>query len=160
MWDGNTEGLESFTIPANEDINRMAIVLYKVMDKYIPITDSADIESYSMFANVTGTEQTIRITPEYAQQIGEDFAIVTEHGCICGGYVVISDGNLQYPDSLVTVPHGVWFCYQIVPDPGAIAYATDILPKTTVNPISAEYLPNVADIPGTWLADLKAALGI
>lgn len=27
-------------------------------------------------------------------------------------------------------------------------------------PISAEYLPNVADIPETWIADLKAALGI
>lgn len=156
-WDGNTEGLESITVTVE---TMGEVQLYKVKDEYIRIADATAVESCSLYMNDMGDLITQEITPETAEQMGVSLATVTENGfAVVQCYVVVSNGSFLLPGSSKSIPYGVWFL-KYAPQDGVAMYPTSVNPSTTVTPISAEYLPNVADIPETWIADLKAALGI
>ena len=142
VWDGNTEGLESIVIPANDDINRLEIVFYKVADEYIKIADADEVESYTILAEIGGKEQIQIMTPEITTQMGLDFVTVSEHGCIFEGYIVSSDGQVQYPDSSVVVPSGVWFVKNSIAEIGLTAYVTEFIPSVTTKPIDEKYIPD------------------
>lgn len=136
VWDGNTEGLERVELAPGVP------GLIKISDKVVPITDGENpVDSITVDANGTVS----KYCPVNLVESMPGCWYADENAAL-----FITEANEQV--AAYGFSAGVW-------TPEVVA-SIEITPKTTIKPISAEYLPNVADIPETWIADLKAALGI
>lgn len=163
VWDGNTEGLESITVNSTNGIATFCRVA-----EYAQVTSLSQIDRFGSVILQNGQvaqEDEINLPEALAEYEMEDAFMVSENGWQYQAYFVASNGKESVIAGdvfaeTVTFPEGIWFGYTSIPEYGVAQYPTKLTATTTTNPISAEYLPNVADIPGTWIAELKAALGI
>lgn len=146
-WDGNVDGevygeikmyKVSDVVPTLDEVKRGGVI--EAEDSYVgrqPLQFTAD-----MLVEHDSGAYMIRTTGVPKQQL---VLFVPEDGITVDG---------------ISPPKGVYFRTY-----GITVYKLSIndydgFKKVITKPISAEYLPNVADIPETWIADLKAALGI
>ena len=115
VWDGNTEGLESYDLEGT--------ICFKIAD-YIPITSVEQIDSMVL---KTYNDGTIREVTASASEIAE----IAEFGSnffAIGGYLFGDGDPIAFPSS------GIWL------DTARLA-GLSLNPATTIKPLDEKYLP-------------------
>ena len=139
-WDGNTEGLVS-----------VADFVYKVSDV---VPTAADFAGGAVLGLFNGESY---MTTQFS---AEEILQPTEGILAIGDVYIISVANAEM-DGAVFPETGTYFMssdgmfISSLTIPGYTGFA-----NTEIKQIDSKYLPDVADIPAAWIADLKAALGI
>jgi hypothetical protein len=141
VWDGNTEGKETFYNGC-----------YVKMASYVSITDPSQVERFIM--KLFDENGNVAREDSFA---GSQCVEVMEHGwAVAGGeYTLASDGQLSMNG--IDVPEGVWGANFPALGLGSSATIT-ILPSTTTKPLDEKYLPE--SVKGGGGADLLDENGI
>ncbi len=141
VWDGNTEGLETFYDGS-----------YVKIASYVSITDPSQVENFIL--KLFDENGNVAREDNYA---GSQCVEVMEHGwAVAGGeYALASDGQLSMNG--IDVPEGVWGANFPALGLGSSETIT-ILPSTTVKPLNEKYIPDsiarVSDIPASTLVQI------
>ena len=130
VWDGNTDGLESFDVGNGMTLWRMG--------DYIDIK-VGDVESITMLMEQGGQtmEQIVPITEDYY-----DAGKKPGHGWNIGqGSLVVSDGEFETTLGAAVIPKGTWLVAMEMQ--GVFAIATKVTPTvtTTVKTLDEKYMP-------------------
>lgn len=140
-WDGNTDGLVS-TLVFGE------LPVYKVSDVVVTLDDCPN------GIIVGGTAEDITVPYDEIVTAYNDIGMIGVEFFYC----VPSDG-FEIPDT-VFPEKGIY----LLSLPGEVVVTKLTIPGYTGFPstikLDAKYLPNVADLPAEWIAELKTALGI
>lgn len=142
-WDGNTDGLVC-----------AADVFYKVYDAIVSIADFDNGGRYTSY--VMGQTGSVEFTADDVMELATGVVMLPDSGVWC----VSDDGvGVDLGDGLVFKESGVYFMCTPVPMfitsltiPGYTGFVTEEL--------NAKYLPSVGNIPASWIAALKTAMGI
>lgn len=153
-WDGNTDGLVGV---------EQASGGFYLVSTNAPTKD----ECVNGAVVTTNSPEGIRTTELTADRVQSGFS---EDGFFMGadyGMVIVPNDNYVSSILGITFPQkGTYFMWVGQGDECIYTISLTIngysfkTVTKTVNPISAEYLPKVADIPETWIAELKTKLGI
>ena len=157
-WDGNTEGRVVVDLS-----DTVGFPLYHVhISDATPSFD--DVAGGAVVVTITGSERTTNeISPENINQLPDAMSIDAFTVVFLDNTTVSVEGmEMFFPKAGV---------YANLADASSLggaktqAYSLTIpgytgFANTEIKQIDSKYLPDVADIPAAWIADLKAALGI
>lgn len=147
-WDGNTDGL--VTIPLGDGSG------YVKISSAMPTVN--DLKAgCSLSISAAGETQQFAITDEMVVDMGigvsvTDYIIILYEAAV--GEDLTGEGGIITEAGIYTV-YGSGFTSVEFTINGYTGFETK-----TIKPMDAKYLPNVADLPAEWLAELKTALGI